>query len=133
MKYKIWNKTDSLITPIGEVLTAEQVIAKYPMAGIEGIDFIICDAPISLGVFMEFTQTKDVYKPRILEIASTPDMTESEIQEIKDAYDASTPEEILEMISFMEANPPPAEPTAEERIAAALEFQNLLSLDDVEV
>lgn len=38
MRYKIWNKKDPIITPIGEVLSAEEWIARYPVAGIESID-----------------------------------------------------------------------------------------------
>ena len=133
MKYKIWDKEESLITPIGEVLTKEEVFEKYPMAKIEGMEFVICDAPISLGVFMEFTQTKEIYKSRIINMASTPETTETEKQEMIDDYNALEPQEVLDLITFMEENPPLPEPTAEERIASALEFQNLLALPDEEV
>jgi hypothetical protein len=111
VKYKIWNKTDTLITPIGEILTAEQVIAKYPAAAISNMKYIICDAPISLGVFMEFYQTKEMYKK--LGAIITDNMTD---------------QEVLDAISYFEDNPPPAEPTAEERIAASLEFQSMMML-----
>lgn len=109
MKYKIWNKQDTLITPIGEVLTAEQVFEKYPMSAIEGFKFIICDAPISLGVFMEFEQTKQSYKSLGVPIADT-----------------MTDQEVLDAITYFEENPPTPEPTADERIAAAMEYDNLM-------
>ena len=108
MKYKIWNKEDSLITPIGEVLTAEEVKNKYPASRVQGMKYIICDSPISLGVFMEFEQTKEAYKALGVEI--TDDMTD---------------QEVLDAISYFEENPPAPEPSAEERIAAAMEYQNL--------
>ena len=111
MKYKIWNRTDNLITPIGEVLAPEQVISRYPAAGVAGIKFIICDSPISMGVFMEFTQTKEHY--RKLGAPITDDMTD---------------QETLDAITFFEENPPAPEPTAEERIAAAMEFQSMMML-----
>ena len=133
MKYKIWDKKESLVTPIGEVLTPEQVFERYPMAQLPQIDFIIIDGAISLGVFMEFTQTKDVYESRIIEMASTPEMLESEIQVLKDEYNACNKQEVLDLISFMEENPPIPEPKVTERIASALEFQNLLALPDKEV
>jgi len=132
MKYKIWNKEDSLITPIGEVLTKEEIFAKYPMATVPELDFVICDATITLGVFMEYTQTKDIYRDRILEMASTPETTEAEKQEMIDEYNALEPQDVLDLITFMEENPPMQEATAEERIASALEFQNLLALPDEE-
>lgn len=115
MKYKIWNKTDNLITPVGEVLTPSQVIAKYPAAGIEGIKFIIADQPINMAVFMEFEATKNAYKQQGAKI--TDDMT---------------PQEVLDAISYFEEHPPAPQPTAEERIASALEFQNLLAIPDME-
>ncbi len=111
MKYKVWNGIDNLITPVGEVLTPEQVKAKYPMAGLPGMKFIVCDAPISMGVFMEFEQTKQTYKQ--MGVPITDDMTD---------------QEVLDAISYFEENPPETEPSAEERIAAAMEFQNLMSL-----
>jgi len=116
MKYKIWNKTDSLVTPTGKILTPQQVIEKYPAAGVEGIKYIIADQPISMAVFMEFEQTKAFYKQQGVPI--TDDMTD---------------QEVLDAISAWEENPPAPEPTAEERIAAALEFQNLTTLPDLSV
>ena len=116
MRYKIWNKTDSLITPIGEVLTPQQVIERHPAAGLEGMKYIIADQPISMAVFMEFEATKNFYKQ--LGVPITDDMTD---------------QEVLDAISAWEENPPAPEPTAEERIAAALEFQNLTSLPDLSV
>jgi len=116
MKYKIWNKTDSLITPIGEVLTPQQVIERHPAAGLEGMKYIIADQPISMAVFMEFEATKAFYKQ--LGVPITDDMTD---------------QEVLDAISDWEENPPAPEPTAEERIAAALEFQNLTTLPDLSV
>ena len=109
MKYKIWNRTDTLITPIGEVLTPEQVFAKYPASQMESIDFIVCDAPISMGVFMEFEQTKQSYKQAGAEIT-----------------EGMTKQEVLDAITWFEENPSPPEPTADERIAAAMEYDNLM-------
>jgi hypothetical protein len=57
---------------------------------------------------MEFTQTKEAYKALGVEI--TDDMTD---------------QEVLDAISYFEENPPEPEPSAEERIAAAMEYQNL--------
>ena len=115
MKYKIWNKQDNLITPIGEVLTPQQVFERYPAAAVDGIKYIICDAPINMAVFMEFEATKEHYKRLGVPITDT-----------------MTDQEVLDAISYWEENPPKPEPTSEERIAAALEFQNLIMLPDVE-
>lgn len=117
MRYKLWNKTDNLITPIGEVLTPQDVIARYPMAGIDGMKFIIADQPINMAVFMEFESTKNAYKQQGAQI--TDDMTD---------------EEVLEAIRVFEETPPVSSvPSPEERIASALEFQMITSLPDEEV
>lgn len=115
MKYKIWNKQDNLITPIGEVLTPQQVFERYPAAAVNGIKYIICDTPINMAVFMEFEATKEHYKRLGVPITDT-----------------MTDQEVLDAISYWEENPPAPEPTAEERVAAALEFQNLMLLPDIE-
>jgi len=107
MKYKIWNKTDELFTPSGDSFAASEVIAKNKLAGVA--DFIICDAPINMGVFMEFSQTKATYKGMGVPITDT-----------------MTQQEVLDAITYFEENPPTPEPTADERIAAAMEYANLM-------
>jgi len=131
MRYKIWNKTDRLFTPSGDSFSAEEVLAKYKLA--QSFDHIIVDAPINMGVFMEFTQTKEIYQPRIIDMASTTETTELEKAEIIAEYKALTVQATLDMITFLEDNQPAEEATAEERIASALEFQNLLALPDMGV
>lgn len=115
MKYKIWDRQETLITPIGEVLTPEQVITKYPAAQVPSVKWIIADQPINMAVFMEFEATKNFYKQQGVPI--TDDMSD---------------QEVLDAISDWEENPPAPEPTADERIAAALEFQNILAMPDNE-
>ena len=111
MNYKIWNKEDMLVTPTGKVFTKEQVIQEYPMAALEGFKFIICDAPINMGVFMEFTQTKEQYK-----------------QAGADITDEMTDQEVLDAITEFEQRPQEVEISAEDRIAASLEFQTMMML-----
>ena len=115
MKYKIWHKKSNLVTPTGEVLTPQDVFKRYPASALEGMKYIVCDAPISMGVFMEFEQTKEHYKR--LGVPITDDMTD---------------QEVLDAISAWEENPPEPEPTPEERIAASLEFQSMMMLPDIE-
>lgn len=112
-RYKIWDRETDLVTPIGEVLTPEQVFARYPASSLADMKYIICDAPISMGVFMEFEATKEHYKR--LGVPITDDMTD---------------QEVLDAISCWEENPPESAPTAEERIAAMLEFQSMMMLPD---
>ncbi|MEI6296290.1 MAG: hypothetical protein WCO84_01415 [bacterium] len=128
MKYKIWNGQDTLVTPIGEILTAEDVKAKYPASGIAGMKYVICDSPIALGVFMEFTQTKAMYRDMIINSAKTITTTEEEIATLKSQFDALDDQEVLDAITYFEEHPAPAQPTADDRIAAAMEVQNMLAM-----
>ena len=114
-KYKIWDRETDLVTPIGEVLTPEQVFARYPAPNLPNMKYIICDASISLAAFMEFEATNEHYKR--LGVPITDDMTD---------------QEVLDAISYWEEHPPEPVPTAEERIAAMLEVQSMMMLPDNE-
>lgn len=59
-RYQIWNKKDKIITPVGEILTAEQWIDRYPMAA--ELDIIIGGGAINGSVCMEYTTTIDMYR-----------------------------------------------------------------------
>ena len=104
-RYAIWNKTDPIITPIGEVLTAEQWIRRYPVAGVPSVTVVCAAGEINGGFFGE--QGADFAACR-------------------------TPEDKLAVIEAFEdaLNTPSDEPSAEERIAAALEYQVMASLPD---
>ncbi len=117
MKYAIWNKKDNIITPIGEILTAEQWISRYPVAGLDGI-IVVCGAgEINGSFFGTLGQMVKMCEDRGCDFSG-----------------CETPEEKLQKIESFEKemSTPPTEPTAEERIAAALEFQVMASMPDAE-
>lgn len=109
--YKIWNRTDNLVTPSGLVLTPDQVREKFPAVDVQGSKWIINDSVISMGVFMEFGATRDCYKNMGVPITDTMD-----------------DQQVLDAISEWEAHPPKALPTPEERRAASAELANILQL-----
>lgn len=111
MRYQIWNKTDDIYTPSGVRSTAAQWVEQYPWMNIPDAKMIITAGIINGGAAMEFTATVEHY--RKLGAAITDDMTD---------------EEVLAAIEDFEDHPPQGEPSAEERIAAAMEFQNAMSL-----
>lgn len=121
MKYKIWNKTDTLVSLAGEEFTAEQIFAKYAWAKKSLAKCIIADDIIELKVFMEFNQTKDFYKKQI------NSAIESGTEGLVVITDTMTDEEVLNAISVFEDTPIVTESTAEERIAAQLEFQSMMA------
>ena len=59
-RYAIWNKTDRVITPIGEVLTPEQWIQRYPMG--EFLDLVVGGGTINGAYCMEYTSFKEMYE-----------------------------------------------------------------------
>jgi hypothetical protein len=61
MRYAIWNKKDPILTPIGEVLTAEQWIDRYPIAGVESITVVCAGGEINGGFFGTLGQMVDMY------------------------------------------------------------------------
>lgn len=116
-KYAIWNKKDNIITPIGEVLTPEQWIARFPIAGLEHIKVVCSSGEINGAIFSTLGQMLERYSDYI------------------DFSVCETDEDKLRLIeSFEDEMNKPAEyiPSAEERIAAALEAQVLMSMPDEE-
>lgn len=125
-KYAIWNKQDPIITPIGEVLTAEQWIQRYPIAGLDHITVLCAAGEINGAFFGTLGQMVDIYSKQGC-----------------DFIDCITDEEKLEAIeAFDDAKEAAAKAAAEEaantistdeRIAAALEAQVLMSMPDEEI
>lgn len=116
-RYAIWDKTSPIITPIGEVLTAEQWIARYPVAGIDNITVICAAGEINGGFFGTLGQMVQMCEARGADFSA-----------------CTNAEDKLDVIEAFEdaQNAPSDEPTTDERIAAALEYQVMASLPDEE-
>lgn len=105
-RYAIWDKQSPVITPIGEVLSADQWKVRYPVAALDSITVVCAAGEINGAFFGTLGQMVQMYT------AQGADFTA-----------CKTDEEKLDVIeSFEDAmNTPSTEPTAEERSAAALE------------
>lgn len=105
-KYAIWDKVSPILTPIGEVLTAEQWIARYPVAGVETITVVCAAGEINGAFFGTLGNMVQMYESQGCDFTG-----------------ANTNEEKLAAIEAFEIamSTPSTEPTAEERTAAALE------------
>ena len=114
-RYAIWNKTDPIIPPIGEVLTAEQWIKRYPVAGVPSITIVCAAGEINGGFFGTLGQMVQMYEAQGADFSA-----------------CTTNEEKVGVIEAFEdtMNTPSDEPTTDERIAAALEYQVMASLPD---
>ena len=111
-RYAIWNKQDPILTPIGEVLTAEQWIQRYPIAGVASITVVCGAGEINGAFFGTLGQMVQMYE------AQGADFSGCETNE----------EKLAAIEAFEDAqNAPSNEASAEERIAAALEYQNMMA------
>ena len=105
-RYAIWDKQSPIITPIGEVLTAEKWIERYPVAGVPSITVVCGAGEINGSFFGTLGQMVQMYAAQGADFSA-----------------CTTDEEKLEVIEAFEdaMNAPSTDPTAEERQAAALE------------
>lgn len=132
-RYAIWNKHDPILTPVGEVISAEKWIERYPIAGVPSITVVCAGGEINGGFFGTLGQ-----------------MVEMCAKEGCDFFACVTAEDKLAAIEAFEdkreADAKAAAKAAAEReaanaelnamsmasIAAQLEYQNMMTLDDVE-
>lgn len=114
-RYAIWDKVSPIITPVGEVLSAQDWKDRYPVANLDSITIVCGAGEINGSFFGTLGQMKDMYA------AQGCDFSE-----------CATNEEILQKIEDFEdeLNKPSTEPSTDERIAAALEYQVMASLPD---
>ena len=111
-RYAIWDKQSLIITPVGEVLSPEQWKERYPIAGLNNITVVCGAGEINGSFFGTLGQMVQMYE------AQGADFSE-----------VTTDIEKLEIIEAFEdaMNQPSDESSPEERIAAALEYNNLLN------
>ena len=114
-RYAIWNKTDPVIVPTGKVFTAEQWKEKYPVAALDSVTVVCAAGEVNGGFFGTLGQMEQMYAAQGCDFSV-----------------CTTAEEKLEAIEAFEdaLNAPSDEPTTDERIAAALEYQVMASLPD---
>ena len=114
-KYAIWNKTDPILTPIGEVLTAEQWIQRYPVAGVKSITVVCAAGEINGAFFGTLGSMVELYTKQGCDFSTceTPEDKLAAIEAFEDAREQAAAE-AAEAAAAHEAS------TAE-RQAAALE------------
>lgn len=113
--YAIWDKVSPIITPVGEVLSAQDWKDRYPVANLDSITIVCGAGEINGSFFGTLGQMKDMYASQGCDF-STCTTNEEILQKIEDFED--------------EMNQPSTEPSTDERIAAALEYQVMASLPD---
>lgn len=113
-RYAIWNKQDPIITPIGEFLTAEQWIQRYPVAGVESITVLCAAGEINGAFFSTLGQMVDMYAKMGCDFVDC--ITDEEKLELIEAF-----EDAREAEAKAAAEAKANQVTPEERQAIALE------------
>ena len=126
-QYALWNKKDMIITPVGEVFTAEQWMDRYPVARLDHIDIVCAGGEVNGGFFSTLGALVESYESRGCDFSNCA-TAEEKIQAIND-FDAAkmAAAQASTRISDEELTA-----TSLASIAASLEYQNMLTLDDVE-
>lgn len=133
-RYAIWNKKDPILTPIGEVLTAEQWVERYPIAGVESITVVCAAGEINGAFFGTLGSMVETYTAQGCDFSAcnTPEEKLAAIDAFEVERAAKAAAE-AQAAAEAEAANAATNATALASIAAQLEYQNMMTLDDVEV
>ena len=124
-RYAIWNKVDPIITPVGEVLSAEKWIQRYPVAGVASITVVCGAGEINGAFFGTLGQMVQMYEAQGADFSAceTAEDKLAVIEAFEDAQNAPSNSVSNEELTA----------TSLASIAASMEFQNMMSLPDEEV
>ena len=133
-RYAIWNKKDPILTPIGEVITADKWIERYPIAGVESITVVCGGGEINGSFFGTLGQMVEMYTKEGCDFSACT-TAEEKIAAIEAFEDERTAKATAEAQARAEAEAANAELNASSlaSIAASMEYQNMLTLEDTEV
>lgn len=133
-KYAIWNKKDPILTPVGEIFTAEKWIARYPIAALDNITIVCGGGEINGSFFGTLGAMVEIYEQQGCDF-STCVTAEDKITAINAFDDEKEKKTIEEARAKAEAEAMNAElnATSLASIAASMEYQNMLTLEDMEV
>ena len=119
-RYAIWDKVSDIYTPVGERLTADQWIQRYGWIKAPGAVPVVAAGLINGALIDELSQMKKRYEQQgcVFEESLNDEQVLEAIEAWEDQRAAEAKEAAQEAANT---------PTTEERIAAALEYQNLLN------
>lgn len=131
--YAIWNKIDPIITPIGEVFTAEQWMNRYPVAKLPNITILCGAGELNGSFFGTLGQMVQMYEERGVDFSEciTPEEKLALIEAFEEAEEAAAQEAEKAAAANAAANEE-MNAMSLASIAASMEYQNMLTLDDVE-
>lgn len=119
-KYCIWDKTSNVYTPSGNMYTAEEWINKYKWINIPGMVPVMSAGNINGAMIADLASMKK--NATAQGCTFTDGMSDEQVLETIEKWEDQRAAEAKEA-----AQEAANTPTTEERIAAALEYQNLLN------
>lgn len=117
-RYQVWDEVSDVITPSGEVFTADEWIVRYPMAMKPEVKLVISGGVINGAFCGELNTMINAYEANGCDFSNC-----IEDQDYLDAIELFEDEFSKPQEGYVDPN---------ERIAAALEAIVMLSLPDVE-
>jgi hypothetical protein len=132
-RYAIWNKQDYILTPVGEVFTAEQWMQRYPIAALDSITVVCAAGEINGAFFGTLGQMVSMYEAQGCDFSACE--TAQDKLDAIEAFDAAKDEEAKAAAKAQaesEAMNAELQAMSLASIAASMEYQNMLTLDDVE-
>ena len=133
-RYAIWNKKDLILTPVGEVITPEKWIERYPIAGVESITVVCAGGEINGAFFGTLGSMVERYEKEGCDFSGCN--TAEEMIAAMETFDDTREAEARERARIAAENEAAnAELNAASlaSIAASMEYQNMLTLEDTEV
>ena len=129
-KYAIWNKKDTILTPIGEVISAEKWIERHPIAGVETITVVCAGGEINGAFFGTLGQMVEIYTKAGCDFSACETAQDKldAIEAFEDAKEAEAAEKNADALINEELTA-----VSLASIAASLDYQNMLTLEDAEV
>lgn len=125
-RFAIWDKKSDVLTPSGEVFTAEQWMARYPVARLDSITVLCSAGEINGGFFGTLGQMVQVYESEGADFSSCK--TDEDKLAVIEAFDEARENASSNTVSNEELTA-----TSLASIASSLEYQNMMTLDDVTV
>ena len=129
-RYAIWNKEDDIIVPTGRIFTAEEWKERYPVARLDHIVVICSAGEVNGGFFGTLGQMIQMCENQGADFSActTPEEKLAVIEALEDQKQAEAMAKAEE-----DAQQKALDSASLASIAASMEYQNMLTLDDVEV
>ena len=133
-RYAIWDKVSPIITPVGEVLTADQWKARYPVAALDSVTVICSAGEINGGIFDTLGSLVQRYENEGCDFSACTTAQEKveAIEAFEDERSAKAKAAAAERAQTKALNDEMTA-TSLSSIAASMDYQNMMSLEDVEV